>query len=386
MPLKFFRPARINTGNRWYIIFYQTHPDTGKLVRHRESFDLGRIKDLSERQRMAKYWCEQVNKRLPLGYPYEQRIREKTTTYTLEGAITLAFDVRTDSDRRNTIKTVKTVYNAFTKWMKERKLQELPIADFTPLLAQEWLDWLRKPVPLGTKNRLRNNKRMANTTWNSYLEKIKSMFNVMVDRELIYKSPFSKFKNRREEPKQRRPVTPDEIAALIVWMKANDPNLLAVCLHLYVMMIRPVELRRIKVHEVDYSSGVLTVNQEHAKMRRARHATVPESLRELMIQRLETASSTDYLFGSDLAPSPTKAGTNLMYNRHRKALEACSIDYQSGATLYSWKDSGITHMAQALGMFAAQSQAGHTNSRITERYVHRAKVNQDVAQMKIPGI
>ena len=53
MPTNFIS-ARLVRGYRWYIIFYQEDPHTGKLERFRPTFDLNRIPSLRERLRKAK--------------------------------------------------------------------------------------------------------------------------------------------------------------------------------------------------------------------------------------------------------------------------------------------------------------------------------------------
>ena len=67
-----YLPARLVRGlSRWYILYYQVNPATNQRERFRETYDLNRIVDINERLMRAEKIIEQLNARLPLGFPFE---------------------------------------------------------------------------------------------------------------------------------------------------------------------------------------------------------------------------------------------------------------------------------------------------------------------------
>lgn len=66
-----FLPARLVKGvNKWYILYYQTNPQTAELERFRPTYNLNRIKNIRLRNRTAKGYVDQINNLLPDGYPF----------------------------------------------------------------------------------------------------------------------------------------------------------------------------------------------------------------------------------------------------------------------------------------------------------------------------
>lgn len=52
--MKYVNARLVEGATRWYVLYYQTHPSTGKLERFRETFDLNRIANLKKRRKEGK--------------------------------------------------------------------------------------------------------------------------------------------------------------------------------------------------------------------------------------------------------------------------------------------------------------------------------------------
>ncbi len=66
-------PARlVKAKDRWYVIYYTQNPVTREFIRERKTFKLNRIKDRRERLRLANSIIQDLNQKLPNGYPWNE--------------------------------------------------------------------------------------------------------------------------------------------------------------------------------------------------------------------------------------------------------------------------------------------------------------------------
>ena len=106
---KKFRKAKVVDGYRTYIEYWSQNPITGKLERFRETYGLNRIKDKKERLERAEELKEQINFRLPRGFPFKQDIvKNKVDGQKLLDGIDHAFKLKCQTDSLASLRTYKS--------------------------------------------------------------------------------------------------------------------------------------------------------------------------------------------------------------------------------------------------------------------------------------
>lgn len=372
-----YLPARISKKkDRWEIIYYQTDP-SGVRKRHRETWDLNRIKDTKERNAAAKRAVEKINSLLPHNYPHVPllAIERKINGTTLSQAIKKAMDIKLKSDRYETTKDVNSIGGVLLAWINKNKLDSIPVEDFTRKMALEYLDYV-------ATRKTRKGKPISNRTWNNYRNKTGSLFILLIEREEIKENPFAKIKRKKVAPKHRRKFTPEERALVANWLFKNDYYcLLAVTLQ-YYGLFRGTELRRMHASDFNLKKGVIFLKGEDSKTNKDRWVTIPETLLTVLLDERFTSIPQNYLvFGKEGVPHPSKPlGRSYMW-RH---LRNCLVDLQrqgkikdiDGLSPYSMKDTGITEWLTSISLSDVMRQAGHTNPSTTMIYFQPDPVNE----------
>lgn len=368
-------PARLVIGHRWYIIYYQVNPSTGKRERFRETFDLNRIKDLKERAKQAQHKLDEINKLLPIGFPFKIDVPRKGLTPILE-AVDFAFKIKMQSDRPRTKTTYTSVVDIFGKWLKKQKLDKMIVGDFTKTLAFEYMDFQVIERKIGA------------STYNNYLTRMKALFNVLISRSYITENPFVGIPKKIETAKRRRTFTEVEKGLVAKHAYDKDPQLFLIILLVYHCFIRPGELQRLQIKMFNFSNGTIELPGSITKNKRDRTVTIPDIVKPYFYQDTFTKVPGNYfVFGPKLVPHPDQTcGHNSMNYRHKKLLVDLKkrklLEDTTGLSLYSWKDTGVTDASDFSSLPDLMKQLGHTDPKVTMIYYQQKKVLKPFKQMQ----
>jgi integrase len=364
-------PRLVISSDRWYILYYLLDENTGVKERFRETYGLNRIKDLKARKKKAN----EIIKRLLT----ESREVTSTTTaskITLQEGLDLAYKIKTVTDRPATIRSYKWAYDIFNKFIEKEKVGKKPLEDFSKRLAMKTMDYVLIE------------RKVGNRTYNGFLGHIKLFFNTLIEREYLEKNPFDKIKRKPKTTKKRRCFTETEAKVVVKHLYQSDYWLLLAIVLEYYCFIRPAEMRRLRFSDVHLHEGLIFISVENAKMRRERYVTIPKSILFYFFDKRFVQAPTNYLiFGQNFKPHPTTGcGNNTLSARHKRVLDKLKedklLDSTEGLSLYSWKDTGITHHAKAVSLMATKQQAGHEDINHTMIYYHNDRVNEDFRQLE----
>ena len=376
-------PARLAIKkDRWEIVYYQTDPADHIRKRCRETGDLNRIHNLKERRRQAAALIERIDSLLPHGYPFKSvQITVEPAKISLAEAMRGALDSAMKTDQYETMKDYRSVGNVFLAWMGERRIGEMPAADFTRRLALEFLDYIatrttRAGVPIG------------NRTWNNYKLKVAAIFQKLVDREVIQENPFRKIQKKQVAPKSRRKCTPEERALIAAWLWQNDYWCFLAVILQYYCLFRGTELRRLRARDFDIQNGLIYLAAEKSKTKRQRFVTMPVFVRQIISDVRFSRIPGNYLvFGIGGAPHATQcAGRSHIWRHLKKCLDTLKQEGKlcdtSGLSPYSFKDTGITDWLKVMPLPDVMTQAGHTNPGTTMIYYQPDRVLKPFKDLK----
>lgn len=363
-----FQPPRlVKASQGWYVVWYEKNPATGELKRFRNTFQLNRIPNKTQRAQRAAAIIEEITRALVAGgYAYAGRQESGLGFTPLREALELAKGLKASTS----VEATNTSYNShiriFSSWARAEGLEDLPVKAFTRLHAIRFLD---------------SRKGVGARTYNNYVTFMRSIWNALQERGYVESNPWNQVRKAREEPKRRRTFSQEEAGAVAAFIAGKNAGLFAAVLLQYYCFIRPNEMRQLRRRDFDLEAGVIRIPAPVAKSKRPRLVTMPEAVRAFFLEQYAKTPPAWYLWGTSQKPHPTTCqGKNEYYKAHQRLLkQACKsgvIADITGLTFYSWKDSGLTEAAKQVGLLDLMQQAGHHDPKITMVYIHQGKKNQ----------
>ena len=382
MTKKKFLPARLVRGHVWYITYTQFNPANGKRVRFRKTFGLNYIDNKKERVHEAEKHIERINKLLPAGWPFED---VSTDMMTMDKALKLVLKVKLQSLKRNTRKSYKSIVGIFRTWCDGRGLLEYDVNDFSNKLAQSFMDTIMLE------------RNIQGSTYNNYVRILKSIWNVLIEREIVEVNPWNRIKRQKEREKIRRKFTPQERAIIAKYIQEKHQWMFYAILLQYYCLIRPTELRFLRFKYFDLVKGIVILPGTITKNGKKRVVTIPTIiLKYFRAQEFTKWPANYYVFGAKIRPHLNQTvGYNTFNYKHgvflKELREAGKLGDTTGLSFYSWKDTGITEMSEHVSLLNLRNQAGHSETNTTLIYYRPDEVNRevqgvrlDIFQSKIP--
>lgn len=162
--------------------------------------------------------------------------------------------------------------------------------------------------------------------------------------------------------------------------ESNRLEFLLACYIEYYCYIRPNELYRIKVGDLNFAEQTIFVRAEISKNKKDNLVTMPRIIIELMIELgVHAHSSSDYLFGDRLKCGP-KIGTRKQFYRYWINHVACPDGLcpelmGKNLSFYRLKSTGITNMLKrGVPSINVQNQARHSSLSTTEIYARTSRL------------
>lgn len=374
-----YRRAILVEGKRWYVEYYQTNPATGKRNRYRETHDMNRIKNLRMRRKLGRLLVEEINQKLPEGYPFMEEYTDVSIKQTgIIEALKTALEIKCRSERDKTRITYESQCRIFVAWLQLKRYDELSIGSFGKVRARQFFDYLL------TK------RKVSATTHNNYLVHIKALFNELLERGYVYKNPIRDIKQLKQKRKVRRPFTSEERKIVADYIRENEPVLfLAICLQ-YYCFIRPTELRRLKFKNFDLIKGVIRMKGEQTKNWDDAVITIPDILLPIFDElHFSRYKDNDFVFGTRMKLGGKKpVGTNTMRSKHREHLKYLhgtkQLENIKGLQFYSWKDTGAQDLASAnIPLNIVKKQLRHKSLATTDKYMQNfEEVTKEIKELR----
>jgi len=380
MAKKTFLPARLSVKkDRWEIVFYQTDP-AGQYRRFRETRDINRIADITERRKHAKRHISEINKALPMGYPFEAEV--SATRLTVVDAINKVYAEKSRAAPAETLSTWRSVRNVFFEFLKLRGLERLPVRDFCKANQRDFVHYL-------LNERLHRGKNLSPISVNNNVGQMGTYFSCLLEDELIDKNPFAGWKRLKPDPKKRRNYTDSEREIIFRAAFERNRRLFYALVIQFYTFLRGTEIGRLQFHQFNFQTGVIDLPAKKAKDKDHRTPTIPLDLLHLFAAPEFSSCPVNYfVFGEDLHPSPVQSLKRDKLNDDFQILLGQLVaekllDDADGLSFYSTKDSGITEMLGKMDLMDVVNQAGHSDPRTTMLYYHRPKRSEAIRAMKV---
>ncbi len=244
--------ACVSKGCNWYVYFYYRNPVTNKMEKYMYKQGINRFKTVAERKEESKILQLSLQQLLANGFsPFEKYVPDQvseTNEYSILMAFEIAFKSRVNEWKQSTKNTNRSIFEIFKDWLQTTKLEHLPIETFKRKQVVQFLDYT-----VSVRN--------ANpTTRNNYKRAISSLLSKIVELDVLEYNPADKIKMLKENPTKNKAFTNKQLIEIRNWLQNNDPYLHQYLKFITYAFMRPVEVNRMKVKDINLERKQINVD------------------------------------------------------------------------------------------------------------------------------
>lgn len=355
-----YTPAKLydaggDLSKRWYV-YFSVRDDSGKLTLRKRKAGINREKTLKARMRAASELITEINSLLQNGWR-DGLGESPQVTGTIKELLTEMVQVKKATLKHRTWQSHKYCMDKFFAWLDKNNYSNLQPIQFTTSHANLYCDFLKRSG-------------FANKTFNYNKDNIKHFFSMLEDREIITRNPFKKIKSLVETPRRHIAFSIKELDKIDKHMKENCYQLYLFSRFVLFCFIRPIEVLRITIGEVDLKNYRIMIHADQAKSSTARVVEIPKPLRPLIKKmNLEKYPSHYSLFSNGMMPGEKPLSRNAVTENFRRWVKVplnLPVDY----TLYGMKHTGNARAFDlGISVEAIRRQNGHATEAQTRTYL-----------------
>ena len=344
-----------------HIEYYVYNPVTMKMERQRIRLEKlsHQFKNRSQYKQMVMQLMMNLTGKLAGGWtPYGEN--QNVAEYTpINKAIEAYIADKSRDLRKASMVSYISVAKIFVEWLTTQNIHEMASHLLNQRTCQRFMD------------ELRDRPKFNNNTYNTYLKKYRACFAWMVDRGYCKENPFEKIKTLKKQEKIRQLIPVDARETVINHVRTSKHPNYEIVMHLiFTSLIRPSEIERLQVRDIDLKNKCIHIPANKAKTHKDRDAALSDTCIAMLIPLLSKPGilPTWYLINSnyECGPDPCYHG---MFKKHwMKIRKECGLPDEM--QLYSLKDSGITEMLEAgVSINQVKEAAGHADISTTNKYI-----------------
>ena len=344
-----------------HIEYYVYNPVTMKMERQRIRLEKlsHQFKNRSQYKQMVMQLMMNLTGKLAGGWtPYGEN--QNVAEYTpINKAIEAYIADKSRDLRKASMVSYISVAKIFVEWLITQNIHEMASHLLNQRTCQRFMD------------ELRDRPKFNNNTYNTYLKKYRACFAWMVDRGYCKENPFEKIKTLKKQEKIRQLIPVDARETVVNHVRTSKHPNYEIVMHLiFTSLIRPSEIERLQVRDVDLKNKCIHIPANKAKTHKDRDAALSDTCIAMLISLLSKPGilPTWYLINSnyECGPEPCYHG---MFKKHwMKIRKDCGLPDEM--QLYSLKDSGITEMLEAgVSINQVKEAAGHADISTTNKYI-----------------
>ncbi|WP_372795205.1 tyrosine-type recombinase/integrase [Lutibacter sp.] len=327
---KGIKTNEVDIDKDWYVYYSYRNPYTDKMERFIVKAGINTITSVTKRNIAIKYLQQGVTCWLQDGYnPFTENTKLEDinkTTYTIAEALQLAFTEKCKVWAETTKHSHRSLFNVFIGWINENNLTKKNIEDLTKRHISLFLN------NLTTKNEI------TSITRNNYRRLVVSLIQQLVNDDILKQNFTNSIPKHKEVPKKNKPFTKLQLIDIKKYLLANDPYLFKYIQFVMYAFLRPIEVTRIKVENIDLIRGIIEVKTK-----------TEDSSTVLIIDKLRSVIETldiDYkknnyhIFTNEFKPalwntSREKSKTDFFIRRFKKLKNKLNLNNDYG--IYSFR-------------------------------------------------
>ena len=353
-----FKLAKLNDcggdlGRQWYVYYSYVHPETKQFQRFKKVIST-KLLTKTQRHAAASQEIQRINKWLREGNnPYDAA----NPRILLSDAFQLYLDSIEHTIRLRSFYTYRNYVTTLNKYLEEKKQTLLRVNEFTHDNALQFMDWLK------------NSQKVSNRTYNNYKVHVKSIFTFLHARGYLDFNPFNNIQKLEQEESEITCLTATELQIMKTKMMVEYPQLFNVAMLIFYCFLRPQEIVRLKVENIDLVGQRIYLSGKTSKNKRTQTITIPDALMDHLakLKNLD-APSNYYVFSKKLLPGTFQIAPTRIAEIWRKWCDANGINKR----IYHLKHTGVG-MAIESGMNVRdlQLQLRHASLDETQKYLEK---------------
>ncbi|PIB31426.1 tyrosine-type recombinase/integrase [Maribacter sp. 4G9] len=304
-------------SKRWYVYYSFEHPtkkdDKGNPVLKRQTSITLKVnqgyKAKKERLFHLQLIRDALHQMLKDGYsPYIEKVDGKIMAYTAESALDFALKLKKSLLSETSIRDYRSRLGRFKGYLKEHGLLQRNILDIDKKVVNGHLNEIQKT----SSARNRNNTKVV----------LGALFSVLEDNEIIPRNFIHNIKKLKTNPKRNKTYSLDIVDGLYDFLKDNDPQLLFFIKMISYNFLRPIEVCRLKVGDINIGQKELQVR---AKNKLVKTKIIPDQILD-ELKKLEL-SNADHFLVSPEGVGPWDTTETNRRNYFSKRFKKAKIQY-----------------------------------------------------------
>ncbi|TCK67237.1 site-specific recombinase XerD [Winogradskyella wandonensis] len=403
--------AKGDLSKRWYVYFSFRDPRTNRLKMQTPYYgSANTYKTKEERMAVLTVYRQIILKYLKLGYnPYLDN-----TDMHFDKIGSIQKDISKETEHATDLKSIKsndsdesqmmTLEEAFSFDMtfKKKSLRDSSLRSYSSHLKvfRVWLEKhyndinginrINKKIVIGFLNHILQKTSARNR--NNYRASLSSFFQLLEDNDIIEVNFVKKIKVLKSVPKVNKRYSKEEQKAIFSYLKENDELLLLYVKFVAYNFLRPIEVCRLKVGDIDLKQRTVSFIAKNSPFKRKRIPDVLfEELPDLRQYDKDALLFTRYGIGQHW-DSSLESRRGYFTKRFSKVVKRkFNLDLEH--TLYSFRHTYITklyrgflkdfppHVAKGKLMHIT----GHSSMSALEKYLRNvdAELPEDYSSMLI---
>ncbi len=383
---KYSEPKIYDAGGdlskRWYVYFSFRNPETGKMTRQTPVYgNANRYRTKAERMEILTMYRRSISDFLKRGLsPYEDNqsllINKKIDSTVSESVAT-----------KNVVDKSLPVAEAFAMVLniKKNAVSDATFVNYKSKLdnLQRWLQQLKNVATVDqiTKKHIVSYlnevlERTSARTRNNTRTELSSMFQALEDNELIANNFIKSINKLPTRPERHKTYTEKQLNAIYGYLEEEDPLLLLYVQFIALAFLRPIEVNRLRVKDVNLKERRLYVR---AKNKPVKTKIIPEILLQHLPDLTEKAPDNWFFTHNGLGlPWDTEETNRRDYfskRFSRKVKQRFSLGNDYG--LYSFRHTYISKLYANMIKTSSPHQVksdimqitGHSSMKALEQYL-----------------
>lgn len=340
--------ATIQPNRRWYVYFYWRSDPSGPLDK-KFSFtkSINRIKEVKERRAAAKILQQAISSALERGWnpitKETSKVKPAKARMTVEKAFEFAYTIKASTKKEPTLKGYKFHTDRFLDWSKRNGFLGASISKFTLDHFYEFYDYLR------FEYRKENGQHLSATSINNHKRTMSAFFTTLKNERIIATNFIKDIPKLEEEPENNKAFSFTEIQEIKKVLLKKDPYLIHFISFMLYPLLRPREICRLKVKDLNLEQGILSVQTKtEALSQRRIIVKIKPTIEALAIGN---SPGNYHLFSNENKPkdwSTAKLQSRVDHFSARFKKIKTEMGYGRDYGLYSFRHSAIVDLYYSL--------------------------------------
>ena len=358
---------------RWCLVWFFRNPKTDLLERQTNyKGGVNRLRTMSLRYDFLKTCKKALKENIIGGWsPYDDNqdnfdLNESKEIHSIKEALDLAYNHSKLTVAKVTSGSYRTTKNQFIEFIGAKN----SIKDINELTKSAVLKFLNHKLK-ETSARTRNNSKAS----------LSALFSIMENQlDIIDRNFIKDISNEKTKAKTNRTFTKKELKDIVDWLRKNDPYLLLYIRFVAYSFLRPVEVNRLKVKDINLEESLLYFQAKNKPLKVKRIPSI--FIEDIKAMNLHLYNKEHFLFTPKNEPSEWVSDDNSKRDAFSKRFKVVKDKFNLGAKygLYSFRHSFITNLFRTLRTTENKSYSeaieflqpitGHETREALEKYIH----------------